>query len=188
MLIYTPFFFVFCYILWHFYTFYGTNLLTRCHSASSWFLLFLCFRKVTQEIFSELDETKAKVPIFPDTRRSPKQRRREARGWPHPRWCGSPLGRAWEWCAPLVHFLTSPLRLYILLDDKTLRARSIFQKLIMSCRRRRPEIGRVQKLFQALIRLKCIYNFLCSMLVFTPFGLCFVILRGIFMHFLELTY
>jgi hypothetical protein len=42
------------------------------------FLLFLCFRKVTQEIFSELDETKAEVPIFPDTRWSPKQRRRGA--------------------------------------------------------------------------------------------------------------
>jgi hypothetical protein len=28
-------------------------------------LLFLCFRKATQEIFSELDETKAKVPFFP---------------------------------------------------------------------------------------------------------------------------
>jgi hypothetical protein len=26
------------------------------------FLLFLCFRKVTQEIFSELDETKASRP------------------------------------------------------------------------------------------------------------------------------
>jgi hypothetical protein len=26
------------------------------------FLLFLCFRKVTQEIFSELDETKARHP------------------------------------------------------------------------------------------------------------------------------
>jgi hypothetical protein len=26
------------------------------------FLLFLCFRKVTQEIFLELDETKAKHP------------------------------------------------------------------------------------------------------------------------------
>jgi hypothetical protein len=26
------------------------------------FLLFLCFRKVTQEIFSELDETKAEHP------------------------------------------------------------------------------------------------------------------------------
>jgi hypothetical protein len=28
------------------------------------FLLFLCFRKATQEIFSELDETKAKTLIF----------------------------------------------------------------------------------------------------------------------------
>jgi hypothetical protein len=27
-----------------------------------YFLLFLCFRKVTQEIFSELDETKARHP------------------------------------------------------------------------------------------------------------------------------
>src|SRR4051794_18250359 len=33
---------------------------------SSCFLLFLYFRKVVQEIFSELDETKAKVTIFPD--------------------------------------------------------------------------------------------------------------------------
>jgi hypothetical protein len=28
------------------------------------FLLFLCFRKVIQEIFSKLDETKAKHPEF----------------------------------------------------------------------------------------------------------------------------
>jgi hypothetical protein len=49
------------------------------------FLLFLCFRKATHEIFSELDETKAKVPIFPDTRRSPKQRRRGASRQPHHR-------------------------------------------------------------------------------------------------------
>jgi hypothetical protein len=39
-----------------------------------------------------------------------------------------------------------------------------------------------------LIRLKHIHNFLCSMLVFTPFAQCFVTLRGTFMHFLELTY
>jgi hypothetical protein len=32
------------------------------------FLLFLCFRKATQEIFSELDETKSKTPIFPGGR------------------------------------------------------------------------------------------------------------------------
>jgi hypothetical protein len=29
------------------------------------FLLFLCFRKATQEIFSELDEMKLEPPIFP---------------------------------------------------------------------------------------------------------------------------
>jgi hypothetical protein len=39
-----------------------------------------------------------------------------------------------------------------------------------------------------VIRLERIYNFLCSMLVFTPFALCFVTLRGIFMRFPELTY
>jgi hypothetical protein len=48
--------------LWRFYAFYGTNLLTRCHSASSLFSAVLCFRKVKQEIFSELDETKAEHP------------------------------------------------------------------------------------------------------------------------------
>jgi hypothetical protein len=37
-------------------------------------------------------------------------------------------------------------------------------------------------------RLQRIYNFLCSMLVFTPFAYCFITLRGTFMHFLELTY
>jgi hypothetical protein len=39
-----------------------------------------------------------------------------------------------------------------------------------------------------LIRLKCIYNFWCSMLVYTPFALCFLTLHGVFMHFPELTY
>jgi hypothetical protein len=49
------------------------------------FLLFLCFRKATQEIFSELDETKAEPPIFPHKIQSLKMRRREARTQPHPR-------------------------------------------------------------------------------------------------------
>jgi hypothetical protein len=43
-------------------------------------------------------------------------------------------------------------------------------------------------LFILLIRLKRIYNFWCSMLVYTPFSLCFVILHGVFMHFPELTH
>jgi hypothetical protein len=38
------------------------------------FLLFLCFRKAAQEIFSELDETKAEPPIFTEALRRPKMR------------------------------------------------------------------------------------------------------------------
>jgi hypothetical protein len=49
----------------------------------SCFLLFLCFKKVTQEIFSELDETKAEPPIFTEASRRPKMRRRGARGQAH---------------------------------------------------------------------------------------------------------
>jgi hypothetical protein len=47
------------------------------------FLLFLCFRKVTHEIFSELDKTKAKPPIFTEASRRLKMRWRGARGQPH---------------------------------------------------------------------------------------------------------
>jgi hypothetical protein len=47
------------------------------------FLLFLCFKKITQEIFSELDETKAEHPIFTEASRRPKMRQRGARGQPH---------------------------------------------------------------------------------------------------------
>ena len=69
--------------LCHFYTFFGINLLTRCHSVSSCFLLFLYSRKASLEIFSELDETWTEPPIFPTRTRSPKERRRRATRQPH---------------------------------------------------------------------------------------------------------
>jgi hypothetical protein len=43
-------------------------------------------------------------------------------------WHGPPPGHATRWCGPLVHLLTPPFRLYILLDKKTLRAWILFQK------------------------------------------------------------
>ena len=53
------------------------------------------FRKVVQEIFSEWDPTKAKVPIFPDTKtesRAETEKSHEA---------ASPtLGAAWPWPTP----------------------------------------------------------------------------------------
>jgi hypothetical protein len=75
--------FVFCYTSWRFYAFFRTNLLTRCHSASSLFYIVLCFRKVTQEILSKLDETKAEPPIFTEASWRPKMRRKGARGQAH---------------------------------------------------------------------------------------------------------
>jgi hypothetical protein len=49
------------------------------------FLLFLFFRKGTQEIFSELDETKAEPPIFPEHKLESEAETVGARTWPHPR-------------------------------------------------------------------------------------------------------
>jgi hypothetical protein len=117
---FTPITLCFDYTLWHFYAFSGTNLLTRCHNASSCFLLFLCFRKVTQEIFSELDESKPKVSIFP-TRDGVQRRPGGDPGAGHTiGWRGSTPGNATRWCRPLVHPLTLPFRLYILSEMRTL--------------------------------------------------------------------
>jgi hypothetical protein len=110
---FTPFALCFDYTSCHFYAFFGTNLLTRCHSASSCFLLFLCFRKVTQQIFSELDETKAEVLIYLTRRWSPKESRRRTKGQPHHRVAWATPGRATRWCDHLVHLLTSPFCLFI---------------------------------------------------------------------------
>ena len=99
--------------LWHYYAFSGTNLLTRCRSASSCFLLFFGFRKVTQEIFSELDKTNCEVPIFTRRRRSPKESRRRATGRPHQAQArpdpGPRLGVVW---APLASTSLALPRIY----------------------------------------------------------------------------
>jgi hypothetical protein len=90
-----------------------------------YFLLFLCFRKATQEIFLELDETKAEVPIFPDTRQSPKQRWRETRGQAHHRVERPTPGPRHQVVWTLAHLLTPPFCLCILLRVENLNARSI---------------------------------------------------------------
>jgi hypothetical protein len=80
---FTPIALCFVYTSWNFYAFSGTNLLTRCHSASSCFLLFFYSRFLPKEIFSELDETKPEVPIFMSYTWSPKGRQRRAGRRPH---------------------------------------------------------------------------------------------------------
>jgi hypothetical protein len=116
------------------------------------FLLFLCFRKATQEIFSELDETKSEPPIFPEVSQSPKMRRRGARAWPHPRAARPrpgphhlgvrPAGPPPDAALPPIY---SPRR-------KKPKPDQFSSKHTASRRHRRREIGRVQKLFSAPYR------------------------------------
>jgi hypothetical protein len=143
---------VFCYTLWRFYAFPRTNPLMRCHSASFLFLLFLCFKKATQEIFSELDETKAKIPIFP--------KHHGVQSWDGGApgagrtigWCGlalaTPLGgvAAWPtfWRRPSAYIFPS--------TRKPKGTHQFSSKHNASHRHRRCEIGRVQKLFSASCR------------------------------------
>jgi hypothetical protein len=92
------------------------------------FLLFLCFRKATQEIFSELDKTKVKPSIFTEALHRPKMRRRGARGSPHPR-----VARARAWLrhqgvshpSPPSDTALSPISS---LDGKNLRDGSLFHE------------------------------------------------------------
>jgi hypothetical protein len=110
MLVYTPF--ALCFVTLHdIFTHFPELTYERDATVPvPYFLLFLCFIKATQEIFSELDK-KAEPPIFPKASRSPKMRQRGARGWPHPTaaqprpW---PCHQGW---GRLVHLLTpSPRR------------------------------------------------------------------------------
>jgi hypothetical protein len=75
-----------------------------------------------------LDETKAKPAIFPEGSRSPKMRRRGARGQAHPRVARPAPGPRHQGWDQLVHLLTLPFRLYIPLDGKNLKDKLLFLK------------------------------------------------------------
>jgi hypothetical protein len=123
---FAPFALCFVYTSWCFYAFSGTNLLTRCHNVNSYFLLFLCFKKVTQEILSELDETKAGVPNYLTRRQSPEESWRQTRGQPHHMVARASHRPRQQGCDRLVHPLTSPFRLFNPLDGKTIGTQTLF--------------------------------------------------------------
>ena len=93
--------------------FSGTNLLTSCNSARCLFSAVFGFKKVSKEIFSELDGTKDKVNNFSWGTRSPEESRRvrpggldppQARGQVGPR-----LSRVW-WPWPPPGIAPLPIR------------------------------------------------------------------------------
>ena len=129
-------------MLWYtFYAFSGTNLLTRCHSASSCFSVVFCFRKVTQKIFLELYVTKANVPIF-----TVPKRRTEDESKTGARVATPYLGAAYPWPAPRLGVGPSgvhrprPLP-YILRSGKYLVPRAIFHKTYRRRHYRRTHLG-----------------------------------------------
>jgi hypothetical protein len=104
MLVFTPF--ALCFVSFHgvFMRFPELTYWQDAIVPVPYFLLFLCFRKATQEIFSELDKTSSRTPIFPG--RGPKTEREPegARGCPHHE---GARPRPWP-CPPMVRPPWSP--------------------------------------------------------------------------------
>ena len=134
---FTPNYICFAHTVLHFYIFSGTNLLTRCHSASSCFLLFLVSEKLFWKYSRNRTKQNPRCLFFPTRSRSPKRRRRGQQGaltlWRR----GWAPCRATLWGTGPAPPPTSPLRLFIPPDAKTLKHRAIFPENIR-CRRRQP--------------------------------------------------
>jgi hypothetical protein len=73
--------FEFCYTSWRFYTFFRTNLLTRCHSASSLFSTVFVFQKSYTGNILEIRRNKSRTSYF--YRSFAKTEDEMARGQPH---------------------------------------------------------------------------------------------------------
>jgi hypothetical protein len=134
---FTPIALCFLYTSWHFYAFFGTNLLTRCHSTSSYFLLFFYSRFLLKEIFSELDETKATVPIFLTRSWSLKGRRSRAMRQPHLVVAWAHLATPPHGVAPSGAHRPRPSA-YIHILGKTLTTRAFIHEKFRSLRCHRP--------------------------------------------------
>jgi hypothetical protein len=118
------------------------------------FPVFCCFcvsEKLHRKYSRNWMKQKLKFLFFPTWDRV-QSRDGGVRGQPHHRVAQATPDRATRWCGPLVHPLTSPFRLYILLDEKTLRPELFCRKHTASHHHHRREIGRVQKLFSAPCR------------------------------------
>jgi hypothetical protein len=131
---------VFCYTSWYFYAFSGTNLLTRCHSASSLFSAVFVFQKSyignilgigwnqsqTSRYFTELPEHQRGDRAGP-------------RGWPHHQVARPTPGlhRPVVW-APRSTSDDAPLPIKTPQREKP-KYPITFLEHIAICRRRRPE-------------------------------------------------
>jgi hypothetical protein len=143
---------VFRYTSWHFYAFSGTNLLMRCHSVSSLFFAIFEFQKSyignILRIGQNKSRTSRNLPKLPEVRRGDRGGPQGGhtigrRGLPLPMPPGGEATLAHLWHRPFAYK-----------DPPTGKPKDpiTFPEYIAIRRRRRPEIGRVQKLFPAPCR------------------------------------
>ena len=123
--------------LCHFYTFFGTNLLTRCRSASSCFLYFCIPEKLVWKYSRNWTKLHGESYF---TRTHLKDQRSNGGeppgGHTHP--ARGPPWRALGWCGPLGGLQSPSFRLLIPPDAKTLDTRVIFHEKFQRRRRRQP--------------------------------------------------
>jgi hypothetical protein len=144
--------FVFWYTSWHFYAFSRTNLLTRCHSASSLFFAIFVFQKSYTGNILGIGWNKSRSSYFFWHETESKAKTEGDQGPSAPR-----RGTACPWPAPpggVPPWPTSWRRpsAYIFPSTGKPKARSISMKPTASRHYRRCEIGRVQKLFSVPCR------------------------------------
>ena len=118
----------FIYTSYHFYAFSGTNLLTRCHSASSCFLLFLVPEKLIGQYSRNSAKQKPNLLFFRGTHGSRRASQGEAHGLQTTWRRGEERECASLWFGPLGTPPTLPLRLFSHPDAKTLDISLILQK------------------------------------------------------------
>ena len=135
---FTPIHMCFVYTSLHFYMISGTNLLTRCHSASSLFSAVFVFQKSCTGNILGIGRNKSQSSYFS---RSNDEVQRRDEGGPRGTHTMGPRGspcRAVGWCGALVAPQPPHFRLFILLDAKTLNTRAIIHEKLQRRRRRQP--------------------------------------------------
>ena len=121
-----------------FYAFSGTNILTRCHSASSYFLLFLVSESYTGNILG-IGRDKNRSSYFYRAETEDREGVEDEQQGGHTlAKHGLGLARAWVWCGPPGRPTTSPLRLFNHRLGKTLSTRAQFHEKHRRCRHHQP--------------------------------------------------
>src|SRR5215213_10077832 len=101
----------FMHIICRIYAFSGTNLLTRCRSASSCFLLFLVSEILVTKYSRNWTKSPPRFLFFHEASRTPGKDQRGATGPPDDTLARPEGGPRPLWCRRLVDPLTPPLRL-----------------------------------------------------------------------------